>query len=121
MADTAAGEDDKNEREWTITNYCLKKASIRSEIKTFESNQVMQVGSLRTEYEILETNDNEFVYVKNCPKDFKRVGNSQCVAQCPLGWPDFGHKCLKKGDMIYFPFVWMPGDGRVAAKEAEKQ
>ena len=63
---------------------------------------------------MIEETDAEYVYVRNCMEDFKRIGSVTCVAVCPLGWADLGHKCLKRGEMIFFPFVWTPGDGNLA-------
>jgi len=82
-------------------------------VKKASDNELQRVGSHLGDYEIVEESEGEFVYIENCPKDYKRVGNRECIAQCPLGWPDMGSKCLKKGEMIFFPFVWTPGDGNL--------
>jgi len=117
-SDDVAGEDIKNERPWTKVNYCVKKPAIRSQIERLKRNERQEVGLTLNDFEILEETDGEYIYVKNCPKDFKRVGSTMCVAVCPLGWPDLGNKCLKQGQLVFFPFVWQPGDGNVAAKGA---
>merc|ERR1712007_269775 len=116
-ADVAAGEDLKNERAWTKVNYCSKKKAIRSEVKRLNGQDREEIGLSINDYEILEETEGEYVYVKNCPKDYKRVGSTMCVAVCPLGWPDLGNKCLKQGQLVFFPFVWQPGDQKVVAKQ----
>ena len=50
-------------------------------------------------------------YVRRCSPGFVRVGDYKCLAKCPLGWPDLGDRCLKKGSLMVFPFVWQVGDG----------
>merc|ERR1712178_490317 len=115
-ADGAAGEDVTGARAWTKVNYCTKKKAIRSEVKRLNGQERQEIGLGVSDYEILEEKDGEYVYVKNCPKDYKRVGNTMCVALCPLGWPDLGNKCLKQGQLIFFPFVWQPGDSKVVPK-----
>merc|ERR1712170_31576 len=115
-SDVDAGEDLKNERPWTKVNYCRKKPSIRSEVKRLNGQERQEIGSALTDFEILEETEGEYVYVRNCPQDFKRVGNTMCVAVCPLGWPDLGNKCLKMGQLVFFPFVWQPGDAKVVPK-----
>lgn len=116
-ADGAAGEDMKNDRGWTKVNYCLKKKAIRSEVKRLDAKNREEIGLAPHHYEMLEEKDGQYVYVRNCPKDYKRVGNTMCVALCPLGWPDLGNKCLKQGQLVFFPFVWQPGDQRVVPKQ----
>lgn len=115
MADKNAGEDMLNERAWTRTTYCLKHSQVKSEIKRLNVNNVQSVGTGLEDFEILQENTDDFIYVKNCPENFKRIGDIQCMAQCPLGWADFGNKCLKKGALYWFPFVWTPGDGNLSA------
>merc|ERR1712151_795351 len=115
-SDGAVGEDMKNERSWTKVNYCVKKPAIRSEVKRLNGQERQEIGLTINDYEILEETDGEYVYVRNCPKDYKRVGNTMCVAVCPLGWPDLGNKCLKQGQLVFFPFVWQPGDAKVVPK-----
>jgi hypothetical protein len=110
-ADVEAGEDADNTRPWTATNYCLKKASFHSDVKKGPEKQT--VGINLSQYEVVEETPGGYVFVQECSKDFKRLGNRECVAICPLGWPDMGRKCLKQGELIYFPFVWQPGDGKV--------
>jgi hypothetical protein len=115
-ADVAALEDPKNERAWTKVNYCVKRKALRSEVKRLNGQERMEIGLSVNDYEILEEKEGEYVYVRNCPKDYKRVGNTMCVALCPLGWPDLGNKCLKQGQLVFFPFVWQPGDQKVVPK-----
>ena len=115
-ADVAALEDPKNERAWTKVNYCVKRKALRSEVKRLNGQERQEIGLSVNDYEILEEKEGEYVYVKNCPKDYKRVGNTMCVALCPLGWPDLGNKCLKQGQLVFFPFVWQPGDQKVVPK-----
>jgi hypothetical protein len=115
-SDVDAGEDLKNERTWTKVNYCRKKKSQRSVVKRLNGQERQEIGLSLTDYEILEESDGEYVYVQNCPKDYKRVGNTMCVAVCPLGWPDLGNKCLKQGQLVFYPFVWQPGDQKVVPK-----
>jgi hypothetical protein len=112
--DVEMGEDPTNASRWTNTNNCVKKPSLKSMVK--KGNDKQQIGLLVGQWEILEETDGEFVFVEECAKDFKRVGNRECIALCPLGWPDMGRKCLKQGELVYFPFVWQPGDGKVEAK-----
>jgi len=112
-SDVAVGEDLLNERSWTKVNYCVKKPAIRSEIKRLNGQERQEIGLSVRDFEILEETEGEYVYVRNCPKDYKRVGNTMCVAVCPLGWPDLGNKCLKMGQLVFFPFVWQPGDQKV--------
>merc|ERR1719345_550627 len=116
VSDAAVGEDVNNERPWTKVNYCVKRPAIRSEIKKLNGQERQEIGLTIDDYEILEETDGEYVYVRNCPKDYKRVGNTMCVAVCPLGWPDLGNKCLKMGQLVFFPFVWQPGDAKVVPK-----
>ncbi len=114
-SDATMGEDPENVRPWTQTNYCLKKPAYNSIVKRGQDKQ--EVGIKDTLFEIVEEVPGGFVFVQECSKDFKRVGTRQCVAICPLGWPDMGRKCLKQGELIFFPFVWQPGDGKVKPKE----
>jgi len=114
QADEEMGEDLTNTSRWTNTNHCLKKPSFNSAVKKGKEKQ--SVGLVQGQWEVLEETDDEFVFVQECSKDYKRVGNRECVALCPLGWPDMGRSCLKQGELIYFPFVWQPGDGKVAPK-----
>jgi len=116
VSDAAVGEDVNNERSWTKVNYCVKRPAIRSEIKKLNGQERQEIGLTIDDYEILEETEGEYVYVRNCPKDYKRVGNTMCVAVCPLGWPDLGNKCLKMGQLVFFPFVWQPGDAKVVPK-----
>jgi len=115
-SDVDAQEDPKNERSWTKVNYCVKKKAIRSDIKRLNGQERQEIGLTINDYEILEEKEGEYIYVKNCPRDYKRVGNTMCVALCPLGWPDLGNKCLKQGQLVFFPFVWQPGDQKVVPK-----
>jgi len=117
VSDAANGEDVKNERSWTKVNYCVKRPAIRSEVKRLNGQERQEIGLSINDFEILEETDGEFIYVRNCPKDYKRVGNTMCVAVCPLGWPDLGNKCLKQGQLVFFPFVWQPGDQKVVPKD----
>jgi len=116
-SDAAALEDPKNERPWTKVNYCVKKKATRSEVKRLNGQERQEIGLAINDFEILEEQEGEYVYVKNCPKDYKRVGSTMCVAVCPLGWPDLGNKCLKQGQLVFFPFVWQPGDQKVVPKD----
>jgi len=49
-------------------------------------------------------------FVEKCNEGFMRVGLTRCIAVCPLGWPDLGDRCMKTGDIVLMPFVWMVGD-----------
>jgi len=118
-ADVTAGEDVTLASVWTNVNYCLKKPSFNSDVKSGKEKQ--EVGIKLNQYEIVEETPGGFVFVQECPKDFKRIGNRTCMAVCPLGWSDMGRKCLKRGEMIFFPFVWQPGDGKVTPKGGESQ
>jgi len=117
-ADKEMHEDPTMKSPWTNTNYCLKKETINSVVKKGAEKQM--VGVDLTQFEILEETPGGYVFVQQCPTDFKRVGARQCFALCPLGWPDMGRKCLKRGELIYFPFVWQPGDGKVEAKVVDE-
>ena len=112
-ADAEAGEDPTNQSGWTKSNYCVKKEAQRSEVKRLAGRDRKEIGLTVNDWEILEETDGEFIYVKNCPTDFKRMGSSMCVAICPLGWPDNGNTCFKQGELIFYPFVWQPGDQKV--------
>lgn len=116
VSDAAVGEDVNNDRSWTKVNYCVKRPAIRSEIKRLNGQERQEIGLTINDFEILEETEGEYVYVRNCAKDYKRVGNTMCVAVCPLGWPDLGNKCLKQGQLVFFPFVWQPGDAKVVPK-----
>lgn len=109
--DAEAGESPDSP--WTQSNYCTKKPTIISDVKKMGGDAKQRVGGNMGDYEMLEETEGEYIYVQNCPQDYKRVGNRSCIAKCPLGWPDMGNKCLKKGEMIFFPFVWTPGDGNM--------
>jgi hypothetical protein len=109
--DAEAGESPDSP--WTMSNYCTKKPTIVSDVKKMSGDSKQRVGGNMGDYEMLEETEGEYIYVQNCPQDYKRVGNRSCIAKCPLGWPDMGNKCLKKGEMIFFPFVWTPGDGNM--------
>jgi len=116
QSDVAVGEDLKNERVWTKVNYCSKKKATRSEVKRLNGQERQEIGLAINDFEILEETEGEYVYVRNCPKDYKRVGSTMCVAVCPLGCPDLRNKCLKQGQLVFFPFVWQPGDQKVVPK-----
>jgi|ERR1711935_124364 len=109
--DSEAGENPDSA--WTMSNYCVKKPTIISDVKKMSGDAKQRVGGNLGDYEMLEETEGEYIYIQNCPQDYKRVGNRSCIAKCPLGWPDMGNKCLKKGEMIFFPFVWTPGDGNM--------
>jgi hypothetical protein len=113
MADEKGGEDMLYERRWTKTNYCLKQPSYKAEIKRLNGDEKQSIGVGLNDFQMVEESDGEYIYVRNCLEDFKRIGSVTCAAKCPLGWSDMGHKCLKKGEMIFFPFVWTPGDGNL--------
>lgn len=85
MLCVAALEDPKNERAWTKINYCVKRKALRSEVKRLDGQERMEIGLSVNNYEILEEKEGEYVYARNCPKDYKRIGNTMCVALCPLG------------------------------------
>ena len=114
-ADSSADEDLANSRVWTQTNYCLKRSAIKSQV--ISTKDKMSVGINSNDYESVESRPGFFVFIKMCPRDFKRYGSAECMAVCPLGWPDMGRKCLKQGELIYYPFVWQPGDGKVVEKK----
>jgi hypothetical protein len=52
-------------------------------------------------------------FVEKCKEGFMRVGLTRCIAVCPLGWPDLGDRCHKKGDIVLMPFIWTIGDGQI--------
>ena len=112
-ADSEAGEDITNKSGWTKTNYCVKKEALNSTIKRLSGTEKYAIGSDLNDWEMLEESEGHFVYVKNCPKDYKRIGNRMCMALCPLGWDDTGNSCYKQGELVFYPFVWQPGDQRV--------
>jgi len=116
-SDVAAGEDMENKRKWTKVNYCNKKKAFRSDIKRLNGQEREEIGLNFKDFQMLEETEGEYIYVRNCPKDYKRVGSTMCVAVCPLGWPDLGNKCLKQGQLVFFPFVWQPGDQKVVPKD----
>jgi hypothetical protein len=91
---------------WTGFEYCMKKEGLYSE-ETIDSKKI---GDPR-EWEIFKGK-----YVKKCKPGYSRVGDFKCLAGCPLGWPDLGDRCLKKGALIVFPFVWQVGDGNQDGK-----
>ncbi len=50
-------------------------------------------------------------WVKKCTEGYKRVGLRNCVAICPLGWHDEGHRCRKPAVYrLTQPFYWTHGD-----------
>lgn len=50
-------------------------------------------------------------FTKACPNNYERNGDLLCMQRCPLGWPDYGLKCLKVGNIrTGIPTVWQPGD-----------
>lgn len=120
MADAAAGEDPKDEEVWTKTTYCLKRHIVRSKILALKDEKGVEkqmVGLELNNYSIVEKRKNKFMYVQNCPKNYMRKGIRYCLAVCPLGWYDFVDRCEKRGELIFFPFVWQPGDGKVTPKQ----
>lgn len=86
-----------------IHNYCLKE-------KSYESHMVKDYVSLTkmNDYKRYEPFGDAFI--EKCKQGFTRVGAKLCVANCPLGWPDLGDRCMKTGDIVLMPFVWMVGD-----------
>lgn len=52
-------------------------------------------------------------FIEKCKEGFMRVGLTRCIAVCPLGWPDLGDRCHKKGDIVLMPFIWTIGDGQI--------
>jgi hypothetical protein len=87
-------------------NYCLKPQSYESEIL----RDVLQYDAKR--YQPFGD-----AFIEKCRPGFTRVGAKLCVGTCPLGWPDLGDRCMKTGDMILMPFVWMVGDDAVASEQ----
>lgn len=73
----------------------MKKEGLYSE----ETRDTKKIGD-RREWEIFKGK-----YFKKCKPGYSRVGYFKCLAGCPLGLPDLGDKCLKKGALIVFPFV----------------
>lgn len=53
-------------------------------------------------------------FIEKCVAGYTRIGAKLCVSLCPLGWPDLGDRCIKTGDIILMPFVWMVGDDSMA-------
>jgi hypothetical protein len=116
--DVEEGEDITETRSWTNTQYCVKKPDSKTAaVKVYSSNKGelrhRPIGVRQGEWNTHRRQNGELLYIENCPDDFMRVGNTACVAVCPLGWPDMGRKCMKRGSLLYFPFVWQPGDGNL--------
>jgi len=86
---------------WTGFDYCMKQSQVYSE-NTEDTKAITNMD----EWEIYDGK-----YVRRCSSGFVRVGDYKCLAKCPLGWPDLGDRCLKKGSLMVFPFVWQVGDG----------
>lgn len=87
-----------------IHNYCLKHESYESKISKGEGNEDLST------YQPFGDS-----FIEKCKDGYTRVGAKLCVARCPLGWPDLGDRCMKTGDIILMPFVWMVGDDSMAA------
>jgi len=52
-------------------------------------------------------------WVPKCKSFEIRVGASQCVPRCPIGWSDLGRECVKPTSIaidIGTPFIWQPED-----------
>jgi len=86
---------------WTGFEYCMKKSQIYSDAIV----DVKQITDMNL-WEIYKGK-----YVRKCSEGYRRVGDYKCLAVCPLGWPDMGDRCLKRGALMVFPFVWQVGDG----------
>jgi len=87
-------------------NYCMKPQSYESDIL----RDVLQYDAKRWQ----PFGD---AFIEKCSAGFTRVGAKLCVGTCPLGWPDLGDRCMKTGDMILMPFVWMVGDDAMASDQ----
>ena len=87
-------------------NYCLKPQS-------YESEMLKDV----LEYDAKRYQPFGDAFIEKCFPGFTRVGAKLCVGTCPLGWPDLGDRCMKTGDMILMPFVWMVGDDAMASEQ----
>ena len=59
-------------------------------------------------------------FTKNCPHMYERNGELMCMQKCPLGWPDYGQKCMKVGSINNgMPTVWQPGDEESEDEEVD--
>lgn len=98
-------------QEWTGHDYCMKKgehfSSRTKNIKKLTNPKNWEKYKGR--------------YVKKCKPGFRRLGDYRCLAECPLGWPDLGDRCQKKGGLIVFPFVWQVGDGNSDTKSKKER
>ena len=50
-------------------------------------------------------------FVEKCREGYARFGAANCVAVCPIGWPDLGDWCVKNEFIVFDPFLWTAGDG----------
>ena len=85
---------------WTEDEYhCIKPASSESFVFV---NQVSCTG-------LCEDIAGRWVTV--CPEGTKRVSLDKCIAVCPFGWHDEGHRCRKPAVYrLSQPFFWGIGD-----------
>lgn len=97
----------------TDQSSCVKKNSYESKmlLKNDYLNSTHGVYPSDSEYEGFGS-----YFVEKCRESFQRVGFTRCIAQCPLGWPDLGDRCHKKGDIVLMPFIWTIGDGQIKKK-----
>lgn len=100
--------DFQNDENWTDKNYCIKKESYESSVISKQEYYTHLDHSKNKDYEAYYS-----YFVEKCGEGFQRVGPTRCIAVCPLGWPDLGDRCHKKGDIILMPFIWTVGDGQM--------
>lgn len=91
-----------------IHNYCQKH-------KSYEANVLKDITSLKDPESWKRYQPFGDSFIEKCKNGHTRVGAKLCVAKCPLGWPDLGDRCMKTGDIILMPFVWMVGDDAIAS------
>lgn len=92
----------------TDKNYCIKKQSYDSAMVV--KNEYLNAHNGQSPGITYESFGRYFV--EKCKEGFQRVGFTRCIAGCPLGWPDLGDRCHKKGDIVLMPFIWTVGDGQ---------
>jgi len=92
---------------WTGFDYCMKDEQTYSNT-TKDTTKIKDTKN----WEIYKLD-----YVEKCKDGYERFGDYKCYVRCPLGWPDLGDRCMKKGALMVFPFVWQVGDGQSVEDE----
>lgn len=89
---------------WTESEYhCTKPASVT---KIVYSSIAACSGQIN---QICEEVSGKWVPI--CGVGLKRIAISECIAVCPLGWHDEGHRCRKPANYrLTQPFLWTVGD-----------